>query len=164
MAYYCRLLADLRAILPQAAVTTDMIAGFPGESEADFAAELAMVQRLDFADAHIFPYSRRPGTPAADFPGQLTNAEKNQRAAQLAETVAASRRKFRTARLKRELRILVEQPAEREGEAGMLGHTADYLPVFVPGLPQEAAGLFVSAEAVRLLPAHNDEIYAFFKY
>ena len=160
MDYYCGLLADLRALLPQAAVTTDIIAGFPGESEADFTAELALVQRLNFADAHIFPYSRRPGTPAADFPGQLANAEKSRRAAELAAVVAVSRREFRAARLGQKLRLLAEQPVEREGLAGMQGYTADYLPVFVPGLAQNLAGHFVQVRAKRLLAQYNDEILA----
>lgn len=159
-AYYCRLVDELRRLLPEAALTTDMIAGFPGESEADFAAELALVERLAFADAHIFPYSRRPGTPAADFAGQLSNAEKNRRAARLSAAVAESRRRFRAARLGRLLRVLLEQPAEREGRPGMQGYTADYLPVFVPGATTEWSGRFVQAKALRLLNNWNDEIYA----
>lgn len=160
MQYYCRLVADLRALLPQAAVTTDIIAGFPGEDAATFAEELRQVEQLAFADAHIFPYSRRPGTPAADFAGQVPNAEKNRRAAELAAVVAASRRRFRAARLGQDLRVLLEQPVERDNLTGMQGYTADYLPVFVPGAGPEQAGQFVSARAVRLLAAHGDEILA----
>ncbi len=159
-AYYYRLAEELRRLLPEAALTTDLIAGFPGESEADFASGLALVERLAFADAHIFPYSRRPGTPAADFAGQLSNAEKNRRAARLAAAVAESRRRFRAARLGRTLQILLEQPAERGGRLGMQGYTADYLPVFVPGAAAELAGRFMQAKALRLLTGCNDEIYA----
>lgn len=160
MAYYCQLVADLRAVLPAAAITTDIIAGFPGEDEQAFAEELRQVEQLAFADAHIFPYSRRPGTPAADFAGQLASAEKSRRAAQLAAVVAESRRRFRAARLGQELRVLLEQPVEREGVCGMQGYTADYLPVFVPGLGAEQAGHFVQVKAVRLMAAQADEIWA----
>ena len=160
MAYYCQLVADLRAVLPAAAITTDIIAGFPGEDEQAFAEELRQVEQLAFADAHIFPYSRRPGTPAADFAGQLASAEKIRRAAQLAVVVAESRRRFRAARLGQELRVLLEQPVEREGVCGMQGYTADYLPVFVPGLGAEQAGHFVQVKAVRLMAAQADEIWA----
>lgn len=160
MAYYCQLVADLRAVLPAAAITTDIIAGFPGEDEQAFAEELRQVEQLAFADAHIFPYSRRPGTPAADFAGQLASAEKSRRAAQLAVVVAESRRRFRAARLGQELRVLLEQPVEREGVCGMQGYTADYLPVFVPGLGAEQAGHFVQVKAVRLMAAQADEIWA----
>lgn len=160
MAYYCQLVADLRAVLPVAAITTDIIAGFPGEDEQAFAEELRQVEQLAFADAHIFPYSRRPGTPAADFAGQLASAEKSRRAAQLAAVVAESRQRFRAARLGQELRVLLEQPVEREGVCGMQGYTADYLPVFVPGLGAEQAGHFVQVKAVRLMAAQADEIWA----
>ena len=160
MAYYCQLVADLRAVLPAAAITTDIIAGFPGENEQAFAEGLRQVEQLAFADAHIFPYSRRPGTPAADFAGQLASAEKSRRAAQLAVVVAESRRRFRAARLGQELRVLLEQPVEREGVCGMQGYTADYLPVFVPGLGAEQAGHFVQVKAVRLMAAQADEIWA----
>ena len=160
MAYYCQLVADLRAVLPAAAITTDIIAGFPGEDEQAFAEELRQVEQLAFADAHIFPYSRRPGTPAADFAGQLASAEKSRRAAQLAVVVAESRRRFRAARLGQELRVLLEQPVEREGVCGMQGYTADYLPVFVPGLGAEQAGHFVQVKAVRLMAAQAAEIWA----
>ncbi len=160
MAYYCQLVADLRAVLPAAAITTDIIAGFPGEDEQAFAEGLRQVEQLAFADAHIFPYSRRPGTPAADFAGQIASAEKSWRAAQLAAVVAESRRRFRAARLGRELRVLLEQPVEREGVCGMQGYTADYLPVFVPGLGAERAGHFVQVKAVRLMAAQADEIWA----
>ncbi len=160
MAYYCQLVADLRAVLPAAAITTDIIAGFPGEDEQAFAEGLRQVEQLAFADAHIFPYSRRPGTPAADFAGQIASAEKSRRAAQLAAVVAESRRRFRAARLDRELRVLLEQPVEREGVCGMQGYTADYLPVFVPGLGAERAGHFVQVKAVRLMAAQADEIWA----
>ncbi len=160
MAYYCQLVADLRAVLPAAAITTDIIAGFPGENEQAFAEGLRQVEQLAFADAHIFPYSRRPGTPAADFAGQIASAEKSRRAAQLAAVVAESRRRFRAARLGRELRVLLEQPVEREGVCGMQGYTAEYLPVFVPGLGAERAGHFVQVKAVRLMAAQADEIWA----
>ena len=160
IASYCQLVADLRAVLPAAAITTDIIAGFPGENEQAFAEGLRQVEQLAFADAHIFPYSRRPGTPAADFAGQIASAEKSRRAAQLAAVVAESRRRFRAARLGRELRVLLEQPVEREGVCGMQGYTADYLPVFVPGLGAERAGHFVQVKAVRLMAAQADEIWA----
>ncbi len=160
MAYYTGLVADIRRLLPAAAITTDIIAGFPGEDEAIFAAELEQVRRLAFADAHIFPYSRRPGTPAAEFAGQLPNAEKNRRAAELAAVVADSRRAFRAARCAegQNLRLLLEQQVEREGQVGMQGYTADYLPVFVPGLGLQTAGRFVQVRPVGLLAAFGDEI------
>ena len=64
----------MRARIPEAAVTTDIIVGFPGETEEDFAATLDVVRRARFSSAFTFQYSPRPGTPAADMPGQVPKA------------------------------------------------------------------------------------------
>ena len=69
----------LRRYFPGCAITTDMIVAFPGETEEEFAESLAFIQKCAFADMHIFPYSRRPGTPAASLPGQHDNATKERR-------------------------------------------------------------------------------------
>ncbi len=134
LAFYEELLDKIRALLPEAAVTTDMIAGFPGETDAMFADELLAVRRLAFADAHVFPYSRRPGTPAATFAGQLSNAEKNRRAEEISRVVAATRRAFRERFIGREIEFLPEREQEKNGVSGLCGYTANYLPVFAPGL------------------------------
>ncbi|HKN95710.1 MAG TPA: tRNA (N6-isopentenyl adenosine(37)-C2)-methylthiotransferase MiaB [Pseudonocardiaceae bacterium] len=68
---YLGILADVRAAMPDAAITTDIIVGFPGETEADFEATLDVVRQARFAGAFTFQYSRRPGTPAAELPGQV---------------------------------------------------------------------------------------------
>ncbi len=82
------LAAAARAAIPDLTLTTDLIAGFPGESEADFAIGLAFVEEMAFLDAHIFPYSARPGTAAASFGGEPTSDIKRARARRLAEVVA----------------------------------------------------------------------------
>ena len=66
----------LRRYFPGCAITTDMIVAFPGETEEEFAASLSFIRKCAFSDMHIFPYSRRPGTPADKMPGQLGNATK----------------------------------------------------------------------------------------
>jgi tRNA-2-methylthio-N6-dimethylallyladenosine synthase len=68
---YLRILADVRAAMPDAAITTDIIVGFPGETEADFQATLDVVRQAKFSGAFTFQYSKRPGTPAAELPGQV---------------------------------------------------------------------------------------------
>ena len=75
-----RLVNDARAAIPDLIVTTDLIVGFPGESESDFAAGLDFVEEMAFAHAHIFPYSARTGTAAAAFADQLPAAVKKERA------------------------------------------------------------------------------------
>jgi len=82
----------LNRYFPGCAVTTDMIVAFPGETEEEFAASLEFIQTCGFADMHIFPYSRRPGTPADKMPGQHDNATKEARsraAIAVAETMKA---------------------------------------------------------------------------
>ena len=78
-ARYLESVTLLRRFFPNCAITTDMIVAFPGETEAEFQQSLAFIQKCGFADMHIFPYSRRPGTPADKMPGQLGNTVKEAR-------------------------------------------------------------------------------------
>ena len=78
-ARYFESISLLRRYFPGCAVTTDMIVAFPGETEEEFGESLAFIRRCGFADMHIFPYSRRPGTPADKMPGQHDNATKEAR-------------------------------------------------------------------------------------
>jgi tRNA-2-methylthio-N6-dimethylallyladenosine synthase len=109
---YLRIIDDVRAAMPDAAITTDIIVGFPGESEADFADTLDVVRQARFAGAFTFQYSQRPGTPAADMPNQVpkeTVQERYERLVALVEEVAWAEN---TALLGREVEVLV---AEGEG-------------------------------------------------
>lgn len=149
MAFYFDLVAQIRAAIPTAAITTDIIAGFPGETDELFAEGLANIGKLALADAHIFPYSRRAGTPAADLPGQVKNAEKNRRAAEIAHVVAAGRRAYRSGFIGSRIDFLAEREVERGGLVGLSGYTANYLPVFAPGIKANP-GDMVSAVAIGL--------------
>src|SRR6202012_3045923 len=71
---YLGIIDRVRAVMPHAAIPTDLIVGFPGETEGDFAATLDVVRRARFANAFTFQYSKRPGTPAAELDGQLPKA------------------------------------------------------------------------------------------
>jgi threonylcarbamoyladenosine tRNA methylthiotransferase MtaB len=97
-ASYRRLVNEARAAIPGLVVTTDLIAGFPGESDADFATGLAFVEEMRFAHAHIFPFSARPGTAAAQYGEQVPAPLKKARVRRLAEVVEdtgrAERRRF----------------------------------------------------------------------
>ena len=84
----------LREHFQNPAVTTDMIVGFPGETEAEFAQSLDFIQRCAFATMHIFPYSKRPGTPAAAMPDQVLKAVKEERARRAAEAAARMERRY----------------------------------------------------------------------
>jgi tRNA-2-methylthio-N6-dimethylallyladenosine synthase len=88
---YLGIIDRVRAAMPHAAITTDLIVGFPGETEEDFAATLDVVRQARFAAAFTFQYSKRPGTPAAEFDGQLPKAvvqERYERLVQLQEQIS----------------------------------------------------------------------------
>lgn len=125
-AEYRAIAAHLRAFFPNAALTTDLMAGFPGETEAEFSQSLAFVEEMDFAKVHVFAYSRRPGTRAAAFPGQVPNAVKTHRSAAVIAAAARTRRAFLEAQLGRTEEVLFEQ----QKQPGVwVGYTRNYTPV-----------------------------------
>ena len=103
----------LRAFFPGCAVTTDLIVGFPGETEEEFAESVAFAEQCGFAAMHIFPYSRRAGTPADAMDGQIPKAVKAERAARAGQTAAHLRETFDRALVGTVQKVLFEQ---REGE------------------------------------------------
>ena len=135
----------LKQTFPGCAVTTDMIVAFPGETEEEFRQSLAFIQTCGFAQMHIFPYSRRPGTPADKMPGQLPNQVKEQRSREAIAVGDAMNRTYRQAMVGRTAAVLFEEP---EG-ALFVGHTDTYIKVYVPGndlhnrlLPVRITGLY----------------------
>lgn len=119
----------LRKFFPECAVTTDMIVAFPGETEEEFAESLAFIRRCAFADMHIFPYSRRPGTPADKMPGQHNNATKETRSRAAIALAEEMSRAYREGFVGRTLEVLFE---EREGEF-YTGHAPNYIKVYARG-------------------------------
>ena len=119
----------LRKFFPNCAVTTDMIVAFPGETEEEFAESLAFIRKCAFADMHIFPYSRRPGTPADKMPGQHNNATKEARS-RAAIAVAEE-----MSRAYRESLIGTTQPVlfEEEEDGYYTGHAPNYVKVYYKG-------------------------------
>ena len=117
----------LNRYFPGCAVTTDMIVAFPGETEEEFAESLAFIEKCRFADMHIFPYSRRPGTPAAAMPGQLPNAVKEQRSHTATQVASKMSQDYRRSLVGSTLQVLFEEP---EG-ALFTGHAPNYVKVYV---------------------------------
>ena len=115
----------LRKHFDAPAITTDMIVGFPGETEEEFAATLDFIQRCAFSAMHIFPYSRRPGTPAAQMAGQVPKAIKEERARRGAAVAAQMEREYLERFVGRTLPVLFEE--ERDGL--WRGHTTRYTEV-----------------------------------
>jgi threonylcarbamoyladenosine tRNA methylthiotransferase MtaB len=124
------LVAAARAVIPDVAITTDVIAGFPGETDEEFAEALAFVHAMDFAGGHVFTYSPRPGTGAAKMKGQVKPELRKKRNHILHAALEESARSYRQTFVGRRLSVLWESTSEM-GEWGwrMEGLTGNYLRV-----------------------------------
>ena len=119
----------LTRYFPGCAVTTDMIVAFPGETEEEFAESLAFIRKCRFADMHIFPYSRRPGTPADKMPGQLGNAIKEERSRAAIAVAKEMNLNYREALIGTTQAVLFE---EADGEF-FTGHAPNYVQIYAQG-------------------------------
>ena len=119
----------LRRYFPNCALTTDLITGFPGETEEEFGETLEFIRRCAFASMHVFPYSRRPGTVADTLPGQLTHAVKNERAHAAHEVAAQMQREYLEQCVGSEQAVLFET----EEDGWSFGHAPNYAEVKVEG-------------------------------
>ena len=127
-ARYYEGVALLRRWFDRPGVTTDLIVGFPGETEEEFQETLAFIQKCAFSAMHIFPYSKRPGTPAAKMPGQVLKAVKEDRAHRAAAVAARMERTYLDQWVGETVPVLFEE--EREGL--WRGHTTRYTEVMAP--------------------------------
>lgn len=119
----------LRRYFPDCGMTCDVIVGFPGETEEHQLETLDFLKKAQFSDAHIFPYSRRPGTPADKMDGQIDRATKAKRSKQARAVVAETRRRFLESMIGKTLPVLFET---QEGECWQ-GHSDNYLEVRAEG-------------------------------
>ena len=122
------LLADIKTKVPDIAITTDVIVGFPGETEADFETTCKFAESCGFSKMHIFPFSARKGTPAEKFAGAVTEAVKKERADILGKIDETMHKAFLQAMVGQTAKVLFEQPA---GEDYFEGLTGNYQRVFV---------------------------------
>ncbi|MBQ3556996.1 MAG: tRNA (N(6)-L-threonylcarbamoyladenosine(37)-C(2))-methylthiotransferase MtaB [Oscillospiraceae bacterium] len=128
-ARYLQSVRLLRQYFDDPAITTDLIVGFPGETQEEFAQTLTFIRTCAFSAMHVFPYSKRPGTPAAKMPGQIANAVKADRAHAAAQVAEEMERAYLNRFVGRTVPVLFEE--EREGL--WWGHTPNYIPVAVKG-------------------------------
>ena len=128
-ARYLQSVRLLQQWFPGCAVTTDLIVGFPGETEEEFAESLAFARTCGLAMVHVFPYSRRAGTPAASMPGQLSRAEKADRSARAVAAAAELHREFLTAMCGTEQDVLFEQVED----GWFTGHAPNGMKVYARG-------------------------------
>ena len=114
---------------PGCAVTTDMIVAFPGETQEEFHQSLEFIRKCGFADMHIFPYSRRPGTPADKMPGQHDNATKEARSKAAIAVAEEMKQAYLENLVGKDLEVLIEE----EDGAYWIGHTPNYVKVYAVG-------------------------------
>ena len=126
---YAELCEKLRAKFPDCAITTDIMVGFPGETDEDFKQSLAFAEKISFAKAHIFPYSRRKGTIADKKPDQISKSIKEQRADKMAKVCEIEQKKFLLSMVGKTCTVLFEK---ENSPAYHQGYTANYTLVKTP--------------------------------
>ena len=119
----------LRKYFKEPALTTDVIVGFPGETQEEFEASRAFVDKVDFYETHVFKYSRREGTKAAAMKDQVPEQVKTERSAALLELSRKKQEAYESRLLGTTQEVLVEEEMERNGELYQVGHTREYVKV-----------------------------------
>ncbi len=117
----------LRKYFRNPALTTDVIVGFPGETQEEFEASRAFVDKVDFYETHVFKYSRREGTKAAVMPDQVPEPVKAERSAILLELSKKKQKAYEERLLGTTQEVLIEEEIERDGEIWQVGHTREYV-------------------------------------
>ena len=136
---------------PGCAVTTDMIVAFPGETEEEFQQSLAFIEKCRFADMHVFPYSRRPGTPADKMPGQHRNDVKEDRSRRAIAVAERMNKTYREAMIGTQQEVLFEEMQE----GFFVGHAPNYMKIYVKG-----TDLHNKIRTVCVEKLHNDGLFA----
>ena len=128
-AEYLEKCALLRKYFRNPALTTDIIVGFPGETEEEFAASMEFVDQVDFYETHIFKYSRREGTRAAAMPDQVPEPVKAERSRRMIELGKRKQAAYERSFLGKEVEVLVEEGMTEGGREYQVGHTREYLKI-----------------------------------
>lgn len=136
---YESLCQTLRSTFPDCSLTTDVIAGFPGEAREEFDESLAFVNRIGFAKVHVFPYSPRPGTKAAEMPNQISKKEKEERSRKMLAAAQSMRDNFLKNQVGKTVIILAE---EATATKDTVGFTPNYTPVIIKGKELEKGKFF----------------------
>ena len=140
---YLQSVEFLRRELDHPAITTDVIVGFPGETEEEFATTKAFLEKVGFYEMHIFKYSKRAGTRAAEMPDQVPDRVKTARSNELLSLERIQSHDFRSRYIGEWAEVLLEEEKEIDGSLYWLGHTKDYVKVAVPS---GASNLLVNCE------------------
>ncbi len=146
-----RLIEKIRQAVPEIAIGLDVITGFPGETEPEFNNTCKLIESLPVSYLHVFPYSRRPGTPAADMPGQVKGDVARQRAAALRQLGSEKQRIYAEKFIGRSVEVVVESG---NAEGRCKGLTRQYLPVVFSG----DSGMSGQLQTVRLSGWNNETL------
>lgn len=155
---YYRSVELLRSAFGHPAITADVIVGFPGESEEEFAKSRDFLEKVGFYELHIFKYSRREGTAAAKMPGQVPDTVKNMRSSELFALERKQSREFRSYYIGRETEILLEEVKKIRDRDYLLGHTKDYVKIAIPLAEHETVPMPGQLVAVAVKDFLTDEI------
>lgn len=128
--------ARLRRVFDKPALTTDIIVGFPGESEDEFEEGYQFVKAIGFADLHVFKYSKRQGTKAAEMKEQVPEPAKQERSVKMIALGEESKKAYLQSFIGREADVLVEEKVEIDGKEYMTGHIREYTKVYVPEISE----------------------------
>jgi threonylcarbamoyladenosine tRNA methylthiotransferase MtaB len=129
---YIRIIQDARAVVPDMAITTDMIVGFPGETDELFEESMGLVRQVNFAGGHIFPFSARPGTAAATYEHQIPKAIRKRRSAAMRAVFAEMTHQYQSAYLGKTAEVLWESGEQMpDGRWLMKGLTGNYLRIAI---------------------------------
>ena len=151
----------LRKYFDNPALTTDVIVGFPMETEEEFRMSRDFVDSIHFYETHIFKYSRRHGTKAAAMDGQLTESQKAIRSDEMLALNEKHSREYEESMLGRELEILLEEEIEMNGEQWYLGHSKEYIKAVLKKQPQYGINDIVRVTADGFLENHIVTVHTF---
>lgn len=144
----------LREVYGNPALTTDVIVGFPQESEEEFQKSYDFVDVIHFYETHIFKYSRRQGTKAAAMDGQLTEAEKARRSEKMIEMHHRHASDYEKSMIGKELEVLIEEEYTNDGRTWYLGHSREYIKTAVPKSENYGVNDIIRVKAERFLEEH----------
>jgi len=150
IADYRQAVGMIRDKIPDVAITTDVIVGFPGETGAEFQETLDFCREMEFARVHVFPFSPRPGTAAATLPGQAPDSVKNERRRLMLDLAKETAGNFRRRCLGKTMPVLFEQASA----GGWTGLTGNYLKVYA----KSSAALANRLLEVKLVKLYRDGV------
>ena len=144
----------IRKFYPAPALTTDVIVGFPEETEEDFEESYEFVKKIHFYETHIFKYSRRHGTKAASMDGQLTEAAKAQRSDRMLELHEIRAREYEEAMIGKKMELLLEEEIEIDGRPWYVGHSREYVRAVISKTDAHRVNDLVTVKAVAFVRDH----------